>query len=99
MFNAIYRKELKNLFSEDQWDLIYAMAGHALDDDKFNPEDVYHIRNTIHSIFDEEWHPQLSHLPVMLSPTLVLLVWFQRSLLLLLLSVVIILLLFANELK
>ena len=52
MFNTIYRKELKNLFSEDQWDLIYAMAGHALDNDDFTPEDVYSIRNKIHSLFD-----------------------------------------------
>jgi hypothetical protein len=53
MFNTIYRKELKNLFSEDQWDLIYAMVGHALDDDEFNPEDVYSIRNKIHTLFDD----------------------------------------------
>ena len=60
MFNTIYRKELKNLFSEDQWDLIYAMVGHALDDDEFNPEDVYYIRNKIHTLFDDnDWHLQL----------------------------------------
>lgn len=43
----------RDLFSDAQWDLIYAMVGHALDDDDFNPEDVYTIRNMIHSLFDD----------------------------------------------
>jgi hypothetical protein len=30
------------------------MVGHALDDNDFDPEDVYSIRNKIHAIFDEE---------------------------------------------
>ncbi len=43
----------RTLFSEKQWDLIYAMVGHALDDDEFDPHDVYSIRNKIHSFFEK----------------------------------------------
>jgi hypothetical protein len=43
----------RNLFTEDQWDLIYDFIGNALDDDTFNPEDVYAIRSKIHMLFDE----------------------------------------------
>lgn len=43
----------RTLFSEGQWDLIYAMVGHALDDDEFDPHDVYSIRNKIHSFFEK----------------------------------------------
>ena len=53
MPDTLSRKIYRDLFSDDQWDLIYAMAGHALDDDEFNPEDVYLIRNTIHTLFDD----------------------------------------------
>ena len=42
----------RNLFTEDQWDLIYNFIGNALDDDLFNPEDVYAIRNKIHLLFN-----------------------------------------------
>jgi hypothetical protein len=44
----------KEFFTEDQWDLIYNFIGNALDDDLFNPEDVYAIRNKIHALFEEQ---------------------------------------------
>ena len=53
MSNTLSRNIYRARFSEDQWDLIYAMVGHALDDDDFDPEDVYSIRNKIHAIFDD----------------------------------------------
>ena len=46
----IYRK----LFTEDQWDLIYNFIGNALDDDLFDADDVYAIRNKIHLLFQED---------------------------------------------
>jgi hypothetical protein len=52
MSNTLSRNIYRDLFSDDQWDLIYAMAGHALDNDDFTPEDVYSIRNKIHALFD-----------------------------------------------
>ena len=44
----------RNLFSKEQWDMIYNFVGNALDDDAelFNPEDVYAIRNKIHALFN-----------------------------------------------
>ena len=39
-------------FTESQWDMIYNFIGHALDDDDQNPEDVYAIRNKIHTLFE-----------------------------------------------
>jgi len=45
---TIYR----NLFTEEQWDMIYNFVGHALDDDDFDAEDVYAIRNKIHALFN-----------------------------------------------
>ena len=53
MSNTLSRKIYRALFSDDQWDLIYAMVGHALDDDDFDSEDVYTIRNKIHAIFED----------------------------------------------
>jgi hypothetical protein len=44
---------IKDFFTESQWDLIYAMAGHALDNDDFIPEDVYTIRNKIHTLYED----------------------------------------------
>ena len=52
MPDTLSRNIYRALFSDDQWDLIYAMAGHALDNDDFTPEDVYSIRNKIHALFD-----------------------------------------------
>jgi hypothetical protein len=45
---------VKEFFTSEEWDMIYNFIGNALDDDDFNPEDVYSIRNKIHAIFDEE---------------------------------------------
>jgi len=45
---TIYR----NLFTEDQWDLIYNFVGNALDNDDFDVEDVYSIRNKISALFN-----------------------------------------------
>ena len=60
MPDTLSRNIYRALFSDDQWDLIYAMAGHALDNDDFTPEDVYSIRNKIHSLFDyNDWYLQL----------------------------------------
>ena len=52
MPDTLSRNIYRALFSDDQWDLIYAMSGHALDNDDFTPEDVYSIRNKIHALFD-----------------------------------------------
>ena len=45
---------IKEFFTESEWDLIYNFIGNALDDDDFDPDDVYSVRNKIHSIFDED---------------------------------------------
>jgi hypothetical protein len=44
---------IKEFFTEEQWDLIYNFVGNALDNDEFNPEDVYAIRNKIHSLYGD----------------------------------------------
>lgn len=44
--------DIKEFFTDEEWDMIYNFIGHALDDDDHNPEDVYAIRNTIHSLFE-----------------------------------------------
>jgi len=44
---------IKDFFTEDQWDLIYNFIGNALDSDEYDPEDVYAIRNKIHQLFEE----------------------------------------------
>ena len=54
MADTLSKQVYRQLFTEDQWDLIYNFIGNALDDDLFNPEDVYAIRNKIHALFDEE---------------------------------------------
>ena len=41
----------KEFFTETEWDLIYNFVGHALDDDDFDPEEVYTIRAKIHNLF------------------------------------------------
>jgi hypothetical protein len=45
---------IKEFFTESEWDLIYNFIGNALDDDMFDPEEVYSIRNKIHAIFAED---------------------------------------------
>jgi hypothetical protein len=54
MADALSKKVYRKLFTEDQWDLIYNFIGNALDDDLFNPDDVYAIRNKIHLLFQED---------------------------------------------
>ena len=44
---------IKDFFTESQWDLIYNFVGHALDDEDFNLEDVYTIRNKIHALYED----------------------------------------------
>jgi hypothetical protein len=46
--------DIKEFFTDEEWDLIYNFVGHALNDDEEEPTIVYSIRNKIHSIFDEE---------------------------------------------
>jgi hypothetical protein len=50
--DSLSKKIYRNLFTEDQWDLIYCMIGNALDGDLFDHEDVYAIRNKIHILLD-----------------------------------------------
>jgi succinate dehydrogenase flavin-adding protein (antitoxin of CptAB toxin-antitoxin module) len=49
---AKQKQTLINLFTEEQWDMIYNFVGNALDDDDFDAEDVYAIRNKIHALFN-----------------------------------------------
>lgn len=42
---------IKEFFTEEQWDLIYNFVGHALDDDNYDPEQVYDVRSKIHNLF------------------------------------------------
>ena len=44
---------IKDFFTEQQWDLIYDKIGNALDDVDWDSEDVYEIRNKIHSLFKD----------------------------------------------
>ena len=44
---------IKDFFTETQWDLIYDKIGNALDDVDWDPEDVYEIRNKIHSLYKD----------------------------------------------
>jgi hypothetical protein len=44
---------IKDFFTETQWDLIYNFVGNALDDDEYDPEDVYAIRNKMHSLYED----------------------------------------------
>ena len=44
---------IKEFFTESEWDLIYNFIGNALDDDLFDPDEVYSIRNKIHAIFED----------------------------------------------
>jgi len=46
------KQTLRDLFTEEQWDMIYNFVGNALDDDDFNADDVYVIRNKIHALFN-----------------------------------------------
>ena len=52
--STITATEIKEFFTDEEWDLIYNFVGHALNDDEENPENVYSIRNKIHSIFEDD---------------------------------------------
>lgn len=54
--DSLSKQIYRQLFTEDQWNMIYNFVGNALDDDAelFNPEDVYTIRKKIHLLFDED---------------------------------------------
>jgi hypothetical protein len=54
MADTLSKTIYRQLFSDAEWVMIYNFVGHALDDDEYDPEDVYTIRNKIHAIFDEE---------------------------------------------
>ena len=45
---------MKEFFTETEWDMIYEFIGRALDDDNYDPEQVYSIRSKIHNLF--LWH-------------------------------------------
>lgn len=47
---TIYR----NLFTEEQWDLIYFMVQNALDDDTYDHADVHTICRKINLLWDKE---------------------------------------------
>ena len=54
MSDTFSKNICRQLFTEDQWDLIYNFIGNALDDDLSDENDVYAIRNKIHELFKEE---------------------------------------------
>jgi hypothetical protein len=43
---------IKEFFTDEEWDMIYNLIGHGLDDDEENSDNVYFIRNKIHSLFE-----------------------------------------------
>ena len=45
---------MKEFFTETEWDMIYNFIGNALDNDDYDPEQVYTIRSKIHNLF--LWH-------------------------------------------
>ena len=55
MADALSRRIYRQLFTESEWDLIYNFIGNALDDESYDPDDVYNVRNKIHEIFKEDW--------------------------------------------
>ena len=52
MSDTLSKRIYRDLFTEDQWDLIYNFVGNALDDDDFSEDDVYMIRTKIHALFN-----------------------------------------------
>jgi len=54
MSNTLSQRIYRQLFTEDQWELIYNFVGNALDNDDFNAMDVYAIRSKIHLILHEQ---------------------------------------------
>jgi hypothetical protein len=41
---------VKEFFTETEWDMIYEFIGRALDNDYYDPEQVYTIRSKIHNL-------------------------------------------------
>lgn len=54
MSDSLSKSIYRNLFTEDQWELIYNFVGYALDNDDFNATDVYVIRDKISLLFDDK---------------------------------------------
>jgi len=52
MTDNLSAKIYRQLFTEDQWDLIYSVIGNALDDDIYDHADVHAIRRKISKIFE-----------------------------------------------
>ena len=55
MADALSKQIYRQLFTESEWVLIYNFIGNALDDECYDPDDVYNVRNKIHEIFEEDW--------------------------------------------
>jgi hypothetical protein len=53
MADTLSKQVYRQLFTEDQWDLIYNVVGNALDDDVFDHDDVQAIRNKITKLFED----------------------------------------------
>jgi len=53
------KKIYRNLFTDSQWELIYNFIGNALDDQLFDSNDVYTIRNKIEALLN--WNSNDSH--------------------------------------
>lgn len=53
MSDTLSKNIYRQLFTEDQWDMIYNFVGNALDDADWDSEDVYEIRNKIHSLYND----------------------------------------------
>ena len=51
MNQAIGNQAVKEFFTETEWDMLYEFIGHALDDDNYDPEQVFTIRSKIHNLF------------------------------------------------
>ena len=53
MSDTLSKNIYRQLFTEDQWDMIYNFIGNAPDSDEYDPEDVYAIRNKIHLLWED----------------------------------------------
>jgi hypothetical protein len=53
MNQAVGTHAVREFFTEEEWDMIYNMVGHALDDDDEESQTVYDIRNKIHSLYND----------------------------------------------
>ena len=53
MADQLSKNIYRQLFTESQWDLIYNFVGNALDNEEYDAEDVYSIRNKIHTLHQD----------------------------------------------